>query len=373
MEEKRKTIWERVEPYLYRVTRPVCATEWSVSYYVKFQDWKGVMRTVPAGKNLKAARKKKELLLADNLREVDFDKDKVKGMTFAQWGKIYLERYASKKRSSREDARHVQTLSGFFGNLLLSQITRAKVEEFKKIRKERQTWRGQPVSDAYCNRELACLRHLLKLALEEGIIETAPIVRLYKESNARERALSAEEYQRLLAVSPLHLQRIIVCAYETAMRAGEIKGLTWDKVDLKTGFIRLAATDTKTNEKRAIPVSLVLQGILEEIRKEQREGKVTPIGGHVFTWGGRAMSEGWKRAWATACQKAGLADLRFHDLRHTFVTRKVREGQDYKRIMAITGHKTFAVFQRYNNPSEEDLKDVVLADSLPPMVQKKAR
>ena len=42
------------------------------------------------------------------------------------------------------------------------------------------------------------------------------------------------------------------------------------------------------------------------------------------------------------------------------ITRKVREGWDYKRIMAITGHKTFAVFQRYNNPTEEDLREVVM-------------
>ena len=59
---------------------------------------------------------------------------------------------------------------------------------------------------------------------------------------------------------------------------------------------------------------------------------------------------------------AGLTDLHFHDLRHTFVTRKVREGWDYKRLMAIAGGKIFAVFQRGNNPSEEDSKVVVLAD-----------
>ena len=53
----------------------------------------------------------------------------------------------------------------------------------------------------------------------------------------------------------------------------------------------------------------------------------------------------------------------FHDLRHTFVTRKLREGHDYKRIMAVTGHKTFAVFQRYNTPPDEDVKAIVLADS----------
>ena len=89
---------------------------------------------------------------------------------------------------------------------------------------------------------------------------------------------------------------------------------------------------------------------------------MTPIDGRVFAWNGKPMAEGWRTAFLADCRRAGLTDLRFHDLRHTFVTRKVREGWDYKRIMAITGHKTFAVFQRYNNPSEDDIKAVVLAD-----------
>jgi len=73
------------------------------------------------------------------------------------------------------------------------------------------------------------------------------------------------------------------------------------------------------------------------------------------------MTEGWKTAFKTACRKAGLEGLWFHDLRHIFVTRKVREGWDYKRLMASNGHETFAVFQRYNNPAAEDLQEVVLA------------
>jgi integrase len=74
------------------------------------------------------------------------------------------------------------------------------------------------------------------------------------------------------------------------------------------------------------------------------------------------MTEGWKTAFKTACRKAGLTDLHFHDLRHTFVTRKVREGWDYKRSMASTGHTTFTTFQRNNNPSEDDIKAVVLGN-----------
>ena len=67
------------------------------------------------------------------------------------------------------------------------------------------------------------------------------------------------------------------------MRAGEIISLTWDKVDAKTGFLRLAAMDTKTNEKRAIPIFPLLQEALDESRRMQRGRKVALISGHVFT------------------------------------------------------------------------------------------
>jgi integrase len=145
--------------------------------------------------------------------------------------------------------------------------------------------------------------------------------------------------------------------------------VAWNECSTYFGITARFRLEYPTNEKRAIPLSSLLREILADIRKEQREGKVAPIGGAVFTWGGRAMSEGWKRAFQTACRKAEIEGLHFHDIRHTFVTRKVREGWDYKRIMAITGHKTFAVFQRYNNPSEEDVKEVVAAPP-PVMVQK---
>ncbi len=60
--------------------------------------------------------------------------------------------------------------------------------------------------------------------------------------------------------------------------------------------------------------------------KEQSEGKVALFDGRMFIWKGKPMTTGWKTAFKSACRKAGLVDLRFHDLHHTFVTRKVREG-----------------------------------------------
>ena len=78
------------------------------------------------------------------------------------------------------------------------------------------------------------------------------------------------------------------------MRGAEIKKLTWDKVDLKAGFIKLATSDTKGKEKRIIPISPTLRDVLEASRAEQREAKITAITGHVFVWKGKPMTEGGK-------------------------------------------------------------------------------
>jgi integrase len=226
------------------------------------------------------------------------------------------------------------------GKLLLSQITRAQAEQFKQIRKA-ETHRDKPISETTIDRSLEVLRHLLRIAEEEGIIEKIPRVKLYKPDNCRERTLRRGRVSTApYCVSCVHLRRIIVCAYETGMQSGEMQYLTWPRVALKTGLIRLEGKETKTGEGRAVPISSALREVLEDIRKEDREGKIAPIDGRVFTWKGNPMTEGWKTAFKTACRKAGLTDLRFHDLRHTFVTRKVREGWDYKRIMATSGHKT---------------------------------
>jgi integrase len=354
---------KRIEKHLYERKHQTATGEWSRVYYVRLKDWKGVRRVWPAGNNLKTARAKRAEYEHRNAIKEDFDRDKIKGVTLARWGELYRTIYAKEKKTIGDDARHIQHLCRILGgNLLLSQLSRAHVEQFKQTRKT-ETHRDKPISETTINRSLEVLRHMLRIAEEERVIETVPRVTLYKPDNARERVLNKEEYQQLLAASSLHLQRIIVCAYETGIRRGEIQFLNWNKVDLKAGLIRLEGKDTKTGKGRPIPISLALREVLDAIRQELRAGKVAPIDGRVFTWKGKPMSEGWRTAFVAACRRAGLADLRFHDLRHTFVTRKVREGWDYKRIMAITGHKTFAVFQRYNNPSEDDIKEVVLADA----------
>ncbi len=156
---------------------------------------------------------------------------------------------------------------------------------------------------------------------------------MLRENNERDRVLSQEEYARLLAHCPAHLKPIVKLAYHTGMRQGEILNLTWGQIDLKEGFIKLRAEDTKTGEGRNVPLNWELVSMLRAIRRGLPLPQVK-----VFTYAGRSVGS-IKRAFAAAIKKAGIEDFTFHDLRHTAINNWRLQGHDYFRIMAATGHK----------------------------------
>jgi len=144
------------------------------------------------------------------------------------------------------------------------------------------------------------------------------------------------------------------------MRKGEVTGLTWGRVDMKEGFIRLG-TDTKTAKPRLVPISPRLRSVLEGIWQREKGGKVVTMTDRVFLYRGKPF-KGFYRAFQTACKEVGIGGLWIHDLRATFATRKIDEGFDRDWVKMITGHLTDHVFKRYNRPSREMLKSVVAKD-----------
>jgi integrase len=77
----------------------------------------------------------------------------------------------------------------------------------------------------------------------------------------------------------------------------------------------------------------------------------------VFLWKGKPVDD-IKKAFKTACTKAGLTDFTFHDLRHCAINNLRLAGNDYFKIMAMSGHKTMNVFKRYNLVTEEELSNL---------------
>jgi len=119
------------------------------------------------------------------------------------------------------------------------------------------------------NRDLALLKHLFNFAIRDGCLEKNPVslVKFEKENNARDRILSPEEFEQLQSQSALHLQAINLMAYQTGMRSGEILNLTWNRVDLKAGLVRLKAEDTKTDDARLVPLTADLTTLLKDLYK----------------------------------------------------------------------------------------------------------
>lgn len=198
---------------------------------------------------------------------------------------------------------------------------------------------------------LAILKHIFSIAERKNLLQTnvAKKVRIPDPQNERDRVLTPEEWDRFIEAAAFHIKPIILIAYHLGMRLGEILKLTWDRVDLERGFIRLAARDTKTGKPRLVPMTPAIQRTLQELAKVK-----SLMTNRVFLYKGKPLGE-VKTAVKTAIKRAGIQDFRFHDLRHCAATNLRRAGVDTVTAMKIVGHKSEKMHRRYNNVSETDL------------------
>ncbi len=275
-------------------------------------------------------------------------------LTFGQLVQWFLELPAVRQNKTiKHIERASRSLEECFGAIMVREIKPSMVEKYQRQRLQETTGRGKLRSAASVNREITVLKRMFNLAVREELVEKNPCwkVQALPENNARDRILSPEELERLLFHLPRHAAQIVCCAYWTGMRAGEIFNLTWDKVDLKEKAIKLVAADTKTSEPRVIFLNEEVLEILMEA------GRVRGLGhNRVFTYKGQPIAS-IKTCFRLACQKAGLINFRFHDLRHTFNTNMRKAGVDQSVIMKMTGHKTAAMFHRYNTVDMQDAQE----------------
>lgn len=279
------------------------------------------------------------------------------GITFRQFAQRYLKIKEGEKRKS---IKHIQQLINkcveYFGDRPLKSIKKMDVQDFIVWLRNQKTHSGKPPSDSTINRYLAQLKNLLNEAVDNDLIDKSPAqkIKFFDERKfARDKVITAEDFSRLVDAAAAHLKVILLVAYYTGMRLGEILGLTWDKVDLQEKMIYLNAEDTKTNEAREVPINDFLYDVFLKLKTGMQDG--CP---HVFTYEGKQILE-IKRSFNSACRRAGIEDFHFHDLRHTFVTNARRAGVHDQTIMKITGHKTLEMFRRYNCVDRNDLRNGV--------------
>lgn len=191
------------------------------------------------------------------------------------------------------------------------------------------------------------------LGIDQGIVKSNPFSRrgTFKEE-PKGQYIPEKEFWMIYKFLPDYLQPVILVAYLTGMRRGEIIDLGWDRVDLIEGFIDLTPDDTKTEESRRIYFNSIkiLKDTFVEAAKKQNSGQdlvfTKPDGCQISKW---SVQKLFKKS----CIKMSVGPYRLHDLRHTFNTNMTKAGMDQVTTMKLTGHKTNSMFIRYSHLDQE--------------------
>lgn len=266
---------------------------------------------------------------------------------------LYLTKYAqvNKKSWKTSDMVYLRRLKPYFGKLNLSKIAPIMIEEYKSKRLE------DGLKNSSVNRELSCLKKIFNLAVDWGYMNDSPMCKvksLSEKGSMRERILAEDEEVRLLEAAALHLKPIIMVALYTGFRKGAVLSLRWQYVDFDKGEIR--TTQSKTGAGRVVPMNSTVMSMLYALKSQNGQSE------YVFTnpETGKPFVD-IKNAFIGACERAGIKELHFHDLRHTFGSRLVRNGANINLVKELMGHASIVTTQRYLHSQADEKKQAVEA------------
>ncbi len=270
----------------------------------------------------------------------------------------YEQEVSSEKKGKRREKARIERWKGHpLGKRALAQIQGKDIAAYRDARLKE-------VAPNTVRLELALLSHLFTIAVKEwgmaGLVNPVMQIRKPKLPQGRDRRLLPGELEAICQASdsPV-LADVARFAVESAMRRGEIAGMTWDMVDLKKRTVTLL--NTKIGEKRIVPLSTEAVRILSSLPRK--------IDGEVWGMEPDSITQAFVRAVSRArsayekeCEEkeektdpSFLINLTFHDLRHEATSRLFEKGFNPMEVSTITGHKTLQMLKRYTHLKAEDL------------------
>jgi integrase len=213
-----------------------------------------------------------------------------------------------------------------------------------------ETRRADGVANATVNRTLEVVRAILRKAVHEWEwLERAPAIRMLPEPKHRTRWLTQEEAERLLSELPDHLAEMARFALATGLRRANVTGLEWSQVDLARRVAWIHPDQAKARKAIAVPLNA---GALWVLRRQ--------MGTHerfVFTYRGRPVKEVNTKAWKQALKRAGIADFRWHDLRHTWASWHIQAGTPLHALQELGGWESADMVRRYAHLAADHLAE----------------
>lgn len=256
----------------------------------------------------------------------------------------YMVEVSPTKRGYAEEVIRIKALQrAKMAAYSMSQLSHAVVANFRDVRLK-------VVGAGAVIRDLSLLSSAISHARREwGVTAANPcaLVRKPPTPPGRSRLLTPDEEARLLdSLSPTGRRSpwmipLVQLALETAMRRGELLALKWENINLdsQTAYLPI----TKNGTPRLVPLSSKAIKVLVTLPR-------LPTG-FVFGISAQTMEAAFKRART----RAGIANLHFHDLRHTATSRMADKLPNVIELAAVTGHRTIQMLKRYYHPSAEAL------------------
>ena len=309
----------------------------SPHWHIRYADENGQIVRISTGTTeKKLAGKildKKRTAVAENKH---LDIQRLPNTTFHELCEEYWDLHGKSLKARGLDY-FIESVKVNLGDVPLKEITQQRIERMLS------DWmQANQFSTGTRNTYLMRLKAIFSKAVEWGLLRENPAsgVKDLRGQEGRTRFLTTDEIQALLAAATKRFRPMLVVALHTGMRRGEIFQLRWVDVDFQNRIVNVHRR-TKTSKNRAIPMDETLYETLCELHASRQSELVFPS---------RSTGEELvdiSRVFPPVCQKAGIKNFRFHDLRHTFASHLVMCGTDLAVVRDLLGHSTVRMTERY--------------------------
>lgn len=325
---------------------------WWVQYYFRGKLMRESSRSKKRSKAVKLLQRRHAEI--GNGRLVGPD---VERTTFEDLAAMLVRDYeVNGRRSLDRTQRSLAHLREFFERSRALEITPDRVNAYIASRLEQKAAAGT------IRNELAAFKRAFTLGVQAGKVSHRPHFPSIEVHNTRTGFFEEHELQAVLAELREHIRPLVQFLALTGWRVSEARSLRWSQVDHAGGVVRLEVGTTKNGAGRVFPfAALPLLAALICTQRERTSAVERETGAlcpWVFHRRGKPI-QSFHHAWVAACRRAGVPGRLVHDLRRSAARAFVRSGVPERTAMALLGHKTRSIFDRYNIVSESDLAEGV--------------
>jgi len=249
------------------------------------------------------------------------------------------------------------------GDMPIRDVTYATLEDFKIAMKKKTGKRtGRPLSAKTINNVVDVALRMLRSAQRRGVVDSVPDLPMLKVDEQDFDFLDFDEAPRLVAAATGEWRTMILVAWKTGLRQGELLGLRWEDVDLvarkirvRQAWVRERITSAKNRKYREVDLSDETIAALKSHRHLRGELVFSQMDGKPWT-----NNKAW-RPLEAACKRAGLRRIGWHVLRHTFASHLVMNGVPIKYVQELMGHASIAMTMRYAHLAPDSKRDAIQA------------